>query len=109
MPTCRHCYCVYPREQFIHGNGPKAQVCVRCGVEKGLVSEEEVASLYNNSTANARFSALARRWSPLMWLSVLWIAWIVFLNDVEPWGALHPDSSSIVLSTCSPVHVLLLL
>ena len=51
-----------------------------------MVTEEEVASLYSNSTANARFSALARRWSPLMWLSVLWIAWIVFLNDVEPWG-----------------------
>ena len=86
MPTCRLCFSVYPREQFIHGNGPKAQVCVRCGLERGMVTEEEVASLYSNSTANARFSALARRWSPLMWLSVLWIAWIVFLNDVEPWG-----------------------
>ena len=86
MPTCRHCFSVYPREQFIHGNGPKAQVCVRCGVEKGLVAEHEVAGLYDKSIANARFSALARRWSPLMWLSVLWIAWIVFLNEVEPWG-----------------------
>ena len=86
MPTCRHCFCVYPREQFIHGNGPKAQVCVRCGVEKGLVAEHEVAGLYDKSIANARFSALARRWSPLMWLCVLWTAWIVFLNEVEPWG-----------------------
>ena len=85
MPTCRHCYGTYAREQFIHGNGPKSQVCVRCGVEKGLVTEDEVASLYNKSAANARFSALARRWSPLMWLGVLWTAWILFINDVEPW------------------------
>jgi len=86
MPTCRLCFSVYNRDQFIHGNGPRAQVCVRCGVEKGLVSKEEAASFYDKSIANARFSALARRWSPLMWLSVLWIAWIVFLNEVDPWG-----------------------
>jgi len=86
MPTCRLCFSVYNRDQFIHGNGPRAQVCVRCGVEKGLVSKEEAASFYDSSIANARFSALARRWSPLMWLSVLWIAWIVFLNEVDPWG-----------------------
>ena len=86
MPTSRYCYSTYAREQFIHGNGPKAQVCVRCGVEKGLVTQEEAASLYDQSTANARFSALARRWSPLMWLSVLWIAWMVFLKNVDPWG-----------------------
>ena len=86
MPTCRYCYSTYAREQFIHGNGPKAQVCVRCGVEKGLVTQEEAASLYDQSTANASFSALARRWSPLMWLSVLWIAWMVFLKNVDPWG-----------------------
>lgn len=85
MPTCRHCYGTYARDQFIHGNGPKSQVCVRCGVEKGLATEDEVASLYNKSAANARFSALARRWSPLMWLGVLWIAWILFISDVEPW------------------------
>ncbi|MBA4694344.1 MAG: hypothetical protein H2066_00650 [Candidatus Poseidoniales archaeon] len=86
MPTCRHCYGTYNRDQFIHGNGPKAQVCVRCGVEKGLVAKEEAASLYDRSTANSRFSALARRWSPLMWLSVIWIAWILYIKDVDPWG-----------------------
>ena len=86
MPTCRHCYGTYAREQFIHGIGPKSQVCVQCGLDKGLVTEDEVASLYDSSIANARFSALARRWSPLMWLSVLWTAWILFIGDVEPWG-----------------------
>ena len=86
MPTCRHCYCTYPRGQFIHGNGPRAQVCVRCGVEKGLVTEEEVTSLYDNSTKNARFSAIARRWAPAMWLTILWTVWIILLNGVNPWG-----------------------
>ncbi len=86
MPTCRHCYGTYAREQFIHGNGPYAQVCVRCGVEKGLVTQEEAASLYDKSVTNARFSALARRWSPLMWLSVVWIAWMLYIKDVDPWG-----------------------
>ena len=86
MPTCRHCYGTYAREQFIHGNGPNSQVCVRCGVEMGLVPQEEAASLYDKSTTNARFSALARRWSPIMWLSVVWIAWTVYIKDVDPWG-----------------------
>ncbi len=86
MPTCRHCYGTYAREQFIHGNGPNSQVCVRCGVEKGLVTQEEAASLYDKSVTNARFSALARRWSPLMWLSVVWIAWMLYIKDVDPWG-----------------------
>ena len=41
---CRHVATaiVYNRDQFIHGNGPRAQVCVRCGVEK-LVTEAEAA------------------------------------------------------------------
>ena len=86
MPTCRHCYSVYTRDQFIHGIGPKSQVCVRCGVEKGLVTSEEAASLYDKSTANARFSAVARRWAPAMWLMILWSTWIGFLSSVDPWG-----------------------
>ena len=105
MPTCRHCYSTYPREQFIHGNGPKSQVCVRCGLEKGLVTKHEIASYYDDSVANARFSALARRWSPLMWLSILWIVWIVYLGDVDPWGLY----SLILLGACTlivPVYMI---
>ena len=55
-------------------------------MDKGLVTKHEVASYYDDSTANARFSALARRWSPLLWLSILWIVWIMYLGDVDPWG-----------------------
>lgn len=105
MPTCRHCYGTYARGQFIHGNGPRAQVCVRCGVEKGLVTEDEVASLYDASTANARFSALARRWSPLMWLSVLWTAWILFLSDVDPWR-LYALVLLVVFTLLLPVYMI---
>ncbi len=105
MPTCRHCCSTYARGQFIHGNGPRAQVCVRCGVEKGLVTEDEVASLYDKPTANARFSALARRWSPLMWLSVLWTAWILFLSDVDPWR-LYALVLLVVFTLLLPVYMI---
>ena len=86
MPTCRHCFGTYHRNQFIHGNGPRAQVCVRCGVEKGLVSAEEAPTLYDGATANARFTAVARRWAPAMWLMIIWTVWTIFLTYVEPWG-----------------------
>ena len=86
MPTCRHCYSVYPREQFIHGIGPRTQVCVRCGLKKGLVTEEEVPSYYSKSIANSRFSAIARRWAPLVWLGILWTFWILYMIDVSPWN-----------------------
>lgn len=86
MPACRHCGSTYPREFFIHGNGPKTQVCVRCGVEQGLVTEEDVPVLFNKSTASARFSAVARRYSVFLYIPFLWVLWGMFLSDVEPWG-----------------------
>ena len=107
MPTCRLCYGTYNRDQFIHGNGPRAQVCVRGGVEKGLVTEAEVASLYNKSTANARFSAIARRWSPLMWLTVLWTAWTLFLSEVDPWST-YTLILLVVFTLFVPIYMLFL-
>lgn len=86
MPACRHCGSTYPREFFIHGNGPKTQVCVRCGVEQGLVSEDDVPVLFNKNTASARFSAVARRYSIFLYIPFLWTLWGMFLSDVEPWG-----------------------
>ena len=74
-------------------------------MEKGLVTEDEVASLYTSSNANARFSALARRWSPLMWLTVLWTVWIVFLNEVDPWG-LYTLILLAVFTLIVPVYML---
>jgi hypothetical protein len=86
MPTCRFCSSVYPRNQFIHGNGPKAQVCVRCGLEKGMVTEDEVPSFYSRELSNSRFSIIARYWSPVLWLMAVWGAWAVLLLPVKPWG-----------------------
>lgn len=86
MPTCRHCGSTYPREFFIHGNGPKTQVCVRCGVDQGLVSKEEVPVLFDKNTSSARFSAVARRYSIFLYLPFLWTLWGMFLADVQPWG-----------------------
>ena len=42
MPTCRYCLGTFSREQFIHGNGPRAQVCIRCAVEMKIATEEEI-------------------------------------------------------------------
>ena len=86
MPTCRFCSSVYPRNQFIHGNGPMAQVCVRCGLDKGMVSEEEAPSFYSAELSNSRFSIIARYWSPALWLVAVWCAWAALLFPVEPWG-----------------------
>ncbi|HIF90733.1 MAG TPA: hypothetical protein EYQ58_04245 [Candidatus Poseidoniales archaeon] len=86
MPTCRHCSSKYPREYFIHGNGPRTQVCVRCGVEQGLVTEEETPTLFNTSQKNARFSVVARRYSFFLYLPMLWIFWSTSLSEVTPWG-----------------------
>jgi len=86
MPTCRICASKYPRNYFIHGVGPRTNVCVRCGVEQGFVTEEEAPTLFNNSQKNARFSAVARRYSFFLYLPVLWIFWSTSLSGVEPWG-----------------------
>ncbi len=86
MPTCRFCSGTYPREFFIHGNGPRAQVCVRCAVEKKLISKEEAVNLYDDKLRNARLSIVARRYSMFLYIPVLWTLWIMFLSSVKPWG-----------------------
>ena len=86
MPTCRICSSKYPRNYFIHGIGPRTQVCVRCGVEQGLVTEEEAPNLFNTSQKNARFSVVARRYSFFLYLPILWIFWSTSLSGVAPWG-----------------------
>ncbi len=86
MPTCRLCSSTYPREYFIHGNGPRKDVCVRCGVDHGYIDATEAPSLFDKSTAEARFGAYARRWSPVLWLSLLWILWGSLMSSIEVWG-----------------------
>ena len=86
MPLCRSCNGTFNREQFIHGNGPRAQICVRCGVDQGLVSKEEAASLFGEELSAARLSTISRRWGPIITLSIGWALWIGLLAGNPPWS-----------------------
>ena len=59
---------------------------MRCGLDKGMVSEEEAPSFYSAELSNSRFSIIARYWSPALWLVAVWCAWAALLFPVEPWG-----------------------
>lgn len=102
MPACRHCGSTYPREFFIHGVGPRAQVCAQCGLDKGLVTKEEVPILFENQLANARFSTVARRYSIFLYVPFLWALWGFTLSDIKPWG-LFFLGLLIVLTLLAPV------
>ena len=70
MPTCRFCLGTFSRDQFIHGNGPRAQVCIRCAVDRKMATEEEIENLYNEKLRNARLSLVARRYSMFLYIPV---------------------------------------
>ena len=86
MPICRLCSGTYPREFFIHGNGPNTQVCSRCGIEHGYVSKDEVANLYDDTLKSARLSTVTRRYRPFLYLTVLWTIYITTVRSIDPWG-----------------------
>ena len=86
MPICRLCSGTYPREFFIHGNGPNTQVCSRCGVEHGYVSKDEAANLYDDTLKSARLSTVTRRYRPFLYLTVLWGLYITTVRNIDPWG-----------------------
>ena len=88
MPVCRLCKQNYPQSQFITGNGPRYQVCARCGVEYGLADPEDTPQLYSDEILNARLSLYTRRHLP--WVSVL-MGWLLFLSigrGIELWSGL---------------------
>ncbi|MBJ23681.1 MAG: hypothetical protein CMB64_03325 [Euryarchaeota archaeon] len=86
MPTCRHCGFTGDRMNFIHGNGPRKDVCANCGVKRGLTTNEEATNLFSNDVANARINLVSRRWAPLFWIVILWNAWYFFIKNVEIWN-----------------------
>ena len=86
MPICRLCSGTYPREFFIHGNGPNTQVCSRCGVEHGYISKDEAANLYDDTLKSARLSTVTRRYRPFLYLTVLWGLYITTVRSINPWG-----------------------
>jgi hypothetical protein len=88
MPVCRMCKQNYPQAQFITGNGPRYQVCSRCGVEHGLADPEDTPQFYSDEILNARLSLYTRRHLP--WVSVL-IGWFLFISigrGIELWSGL---------------------
>ena len=88
MPACRLCKQNYPQSQFISGNGPRYQVCARCGIEHGLADPAETPQFYSDEVLNARLSLYTRRHLP--WASVL-MGWILFLSigrGIELWSGL---------------------
>ena len=62
----------FSRDQFIHGNGPRAQVCIRCAVDMKIATEEETENFYSEKLRNARLSLVARRYSMFLYIPVLW-------------------------------------
>ena len=88
MPACRMCKQNYPQSQFISGNGPRYQVCARCGIEHGLADPSATPQFYSEEVLNARLSLYTRRHLP--WVSVL-VGWLLFLSigrGIELWSGL---------------------
>ena len=85
MATCRYCRGVYPQDQFIRGNGPRYLVCVRCGVEQGFVTEDEVPQLYSDEITRARTSLFARRYGIWATLIVAWSGWLTMGQGITFW------------------------
>ena len=67
----------------IAGGGFFGQVLDTDGRER---SEVDLIRRYRESTASARFSAVARRYSVFLYIPFLWVLWGMLLSDVEPWG-----------------------
>ena len=87
MPTCRICTQNYPLDQFVSGNGPRYQVCVRCAVDNDLVDREDAPQLYSDDIVKARTSLFARRYR--MWIFVL-VGWPLYLTlgrGIELWSS----------------------
>ncbi|MFL2493303.1 MAG: hypothetical protein ACJ0HH_00910 [Candidatus Thalassarchaeum sp.] len=86
MPTCRVCTQNYPLNQFVSGNGPRYQVCVRCAVENDLADSEDTPQLYSDEIVRARFSLFTRRYR--MWFFVFfgWTLYFSVGRGIELWS-----------------------
>ena len=88
MPTCRMCTQNYPRNQFVTGNGPRYQVCVRCAVENDLAERDDTPQLYSDELVRARFSLFTRRYR--IWFFVLfgWTLYFSIGRGIEVWSTI---------------------
>ena len=78
MPVCRMCTQNYPNSQFVSGNGPRYQVCVRCAAENDMLAEGETTSLYSDELLKSRSALFARRYRPWAFLGA---GWLLFLTS----------------------------
>jgi len=88
MPTCRFCQGTYPREYFIHGVGPRKDVCQRCGVDKGMIEQSDASMIFDSSLANSRLTLLSRRMSIWLWILAIWIFWFALFSNISIWISL---------------------
>ena len=88
MPVCRMCTQNYPNSQFVSGNGPRYQVCVRCAVENDMMAEGEVTSLYSDELVKACSALFARRYRPWAFILAGWILFFSFGSGIELWSNL---------------------
>ena len=88
MPTCRMCTQNYPLNQFVSGNGPRYQVCVRCAVENDLAERDDTPQLYSDELVRARFSLFTRRYR--IWFFVLfgWTLYFSIGRGIEVWSTI---------------------
>ena len=106
MPACRFCFATYPREFFILGNGPRKDICQRCGIEEGMIEESEAVMLFDAGLASSRLTLLSRRWAPILWVLALWGMWFVILSSIPTWG-MFSLIVLIVVSLVLPVNMML--
>ncbi len=58
---------------MIPGNGPRKDICARCGVELGLIDATEASQFLDADLAKARTTALSQRLIPWVWLGMIWM------------------------------------
>ena len=86
MPTCRVCTQNYPLNQFVSGNGPRYQVCVRCAVENDLADSEDTPQLYSDEIVRARFSLFTRRYRMCFFVFFGWTLYFSVGRGIELWS-----------------------
>ena len=86
MPVCRMCTQNYPNSQFVRGNGPRYQVCVRCATENDMLAEGEETALYSDELVRLRSALYARRFRPWAFLLAGWVLFFSFGSGIELWS-----------------------
>ena len=86
MPVCRMCTQNYPNSQFVSGNGPRYQVCVRCATENDMLAEGEETALYSDELVRLRSALYARRFRPWAFLLAGWVLFFSFGSGIELWS-----------------------